>query len=329
MYPILWAGNSSNPRTLNGVPFQPDLVWVKDRTQAANHRLVDVVRGAEKTIKSNTTDSETTSEIAGTVTAFTSDGFTVQGTSTVEGVNLSGDNYVAWNWKAGGAAVTNTAGTISSQVSANTTSGFSIVTYTGTGLGSSATVGHGLGVAPSMIIIKARSTTEDWYVYHSSLGLNKYLRLNLTDAVGTATNLFNTVNSTVFNPSYTGTSGITNVAYCWSEVAGYSKFGSYTGNGSADGPFVYLGFRPRWVMIKHTNQAGNNWRLVDTARLGYNPNNYALFPSLADAEAAAVVCDMLSNGIKFRSTAQGVNGSGDTYIYAAFAENPFKYANAR
>jgi hypothetical protein len=329
----LYTGNGSSVSVTNSGSMQPDLVWGKSRSNAINNSLVDSVRGVSKSLFSNLTDAED-SAAGYYITAFNSNGFTV-GLGTT--LNTNGATYVGWQWRASNTtAVTNTAGTISSQVSANTTAGFSIATFTAPSGSTAYTVGHGLGTTPAMIIVKERGAAgNDWYVWHQSYSNTAQgnQRLNTTAAVGNSSQIWNNTapTSTVFS-SISGTavsSSTTAVAYCFAQVAGYSAFGSYTGNGSTDGTFVYLGFRPRWVLIKHTNQAGNNWRLVDTSRLGYNADNYPLFPSLADGEAATVVCDMLSNGIKFRSTAQGVNGSGDTYIYAAFAESPFKYSLAR
>jgi hypothetical protein len=331
MAATLYTGTGSSNTIVNAGSFPPALVWLKRRSASESHGWWDTVRGGSLRLESNTTgaESSTTDRFSG----ITSTGFTV--TSTDPQTNASGSTYVGWQWRGSdSSAVTNTAGSITSTVSANTTAGFSVVTWTGNGT-IGATVGHGLGVAPSMFIVKQRSSAgESWATYHISLGATKYLDLNSTGAVATSISRWNNTAPTssvfsLYNDSATNGNTSTYVAYCFAEVAGYSAFGSYTGNGSTDGTFVYLGFKPRWVMIKHTNQAGNNWRLVDTSRLGYNADNYPLFPSLADGEAATVVCDMLSNGIKFRSTAQGVNGSGDSYIYAAFAENPFKYSLAR
>jgi hypothetical protein len=329
----LWTGNNANPRTLTGLSFQPDWVWLKDRSQATNHRLVDAVRGASKTLKSNTTDAETSSEVSGTITAFTSNGFTVEGTSNVDGVNLSGDAYVGWNWKANGSGSTNTAGSITSTVSANTTAGFSIVTYTGTG--SNATVGHGLGVAPSMVIVKRRPTAgSNWPVWHIGIANTEYLMLNSTNAKTTGLAWWNSTSptSTVFSvgsdPDTNGTVAI--VAYCFAPIAGYSAFGSYTGNGSTDGPFIFIGFRPRWLMIKRTD-ATQNWAIVDTSRDTFNVSNKRLFANLSDAEDTGIpnFVDLLSNGFKFRDSNVSCNASGGTYIYMAFAETPLKFSNAR
>jgi hypothetical protein len=332
----LWTGDNTNPRSITngaaGQSFQPDLVWVKARNSGQFHVLNDSVRGAGTALglSSQAGNAEGNADIGlyGATTAFNSNGFNVgAGTSNQAFVNLSGVTYVGWQWKAGGAAVTNTSGTISSQVSANTTSGFSVVTFTGNG--STGTVGHGLGVAPSMIIQKPRSSTGSWATYHASLGAGNAVWLNLTDASASYPTVWNSTSptSSVYSVgSYMGTS--TYVAYCFAQIAGYSAFGSYTGNGSSDGPFVYTGFRPRFILTK-ASSATSSWYLRDTARSANNVAVEQLYPDLANAEANETGMDILSNGFKQRGTSSGFNASGTTYIYMAFAENPFKYANAR
>jgi len=315
--------------TVGSASFQPDWVWVKSRSAATDHALYDAVRGVQKQLESNTTTAETT-ETTG-LTAFGSTGFTV---GALAQMNTSAATYVAWQWNAGGSTVTNTSGSISAQVRANATAGFSVVTYTGTG--ANATVGHGLGVAPKMIIVKRRNGggTENWMVYHISLGAANRVLLNLTNASNTDTAIWNstTPTSTVFS---VGTSSETNantgtyVAYCFSEVAGYSKFGSYTGNLSTDGPFVFTGFRPRFVIFKRTDAVAS-WRIIDTAREPINATQTEIYPNLANAEgSAANGMDILSNGFKLRGSYAEWNASGGTYIYACFAENPFKNSLAR
>jgi hypothetical protein len=279
---------------------------------------------------SNDTNAENTN--TDTLTAFNSNGFSV---GTNGNVNTNAINIIGWQWKAGGTAVSNTAGTITSQVSANTTAGFSVVTYTGNKTATQ-TVGHGLGVAPSMIILKSRSDGAlNWYVYHSALGYTYRTFLNLTNAAS------NTSSSTVWATAPTSTvfgigdsdgvnaSAGTYVAYCFAAVAGYSAFGSYTGNGSADGPFVYLGFRPRFVMFKDATAAGGYWEIHDTSRSTYNATTARLWPNVSSAEATGADIDFLSNGFKIRTTDGTINNSGSTVIYMAFAESPFKFANAR
>ena len=324
----LYTGTGSS-RSVTGYGFSPDFVWIKERNAAADHALYDSVRGVQKQVESNNTDAETT-ETTG-LTAFNSDGFTV---GSLAQVNTNTDTYVAWAWDANGAGSTNTAGTITSTVSANTSAGFSIVTYTGTG--ANATVGHGLGVAPSFIIVKRRNTTGGWPVYTSVYGKDYALELQSTAAIQTISDFWNTANptSSVFgvNGSYASinASGGTYVAYCFAEVAGYSKFGSYTGNGSTDGPFVYTGFRPKFTLIKKSNSTGN-WMLLDSKRLDYNGASASkeLYANLALGEGTSNGPDELSNGFKIRDNYSDINASGDTYIYMAFAESPFKYANAR
>jgi hypothetical protein len=323
----LYTGNGST-QTISGLNFSPDLVWIKKRSDDRDHCLCDVVRGTSKRLRSNTTDAETTESV---VTAFNSNGFDI---GSDAGVNASSGTYVAWTWDAGSSTVTNPDGSIPSQVRANASAGFSVVTYTGTG--SNATVGHGLGVAPQMMIVKRRSTTDDWAVYHSAIGATKFLYLNLTSAQDTASTRWQDTapSSTVFSIGTSGQvngSGSTYVAYCFAPVSGYSSFGSYTGNGSADGPFVYTGFRPRWIMWKNSG-SGNDWRIVDTTRGNYNLVNSAyLYPNIDGVENtnANDAMDILSNGFKFRTSAEPSNASGFTYVYAAFAEHPFATARAR
>jgi hypothetical protein len=339
---LLYAGDSSTSRNVTGLSFQPDFSWFKNRSSASyGNELYNSVMGAgaANALGSNNTNaagggSET---VYGYMSAFLSNGVTVNKGSTDAGyVNQSGSNYVAWNWKAGGSSSSNTSGSITSTVSVNQTAGFSVVTYTGSG--SSATVGHGLGVAPSMIIVKNRSSASyGWFVWQTSFGTagnTDYINLNLSDAKGSggAVSMWNNTvpTSSVFSiGTYAGVNNNTNnfVAYCWSEIAGFSKFGSYTGNGSTDGPFVYTGFRPRWVMIKRTDST-SDWYIWDTSRDTYNVEAATLLADTSGAETSATSIDDLSNGFKCRS-ATVVNASGGTYVYACFAENSFKYSLAR
>jgi len=303
--------------------FSPDWVWTKCRSFAGfSNVLNDIIRGATKDLSSNNTDAESTN--VNGLTAFASDGYSL---GSAAGLNASSQTYVGWCWDAGSSTVSNTQGSITSQVRANASAGFSVVTYTGSG--ANATVGHGLGVAPQMMIVKRRSTSDDWAVFHSSIGATKFLYLNLTSAADTASTRWQDTapSSTVFS---IGTSGQVNgssstyVAYCFAPVAGYSAFGSYTGNGSADGPFVYTGMRPRWVLIKKSSGT-ENWRLHDTARSSYNVMQSLLFPNIIQQETtnAEYNLDVLSNGFKIRTNVAGsMNDSGATYIYAAFAEAP-------
>jgi len=329
MAATLYTGTGSNlsvSNAVNGISYQPDLVWIKNRNSTQSHCLYDSVRGATKQLNSNNTGAEGT--YAG-VSSFDSGGFSV---GTADN-NTNTYTYVAWQWKAGTTSASNTNGSITSTVSVGATQGFSVVTYTGTG--ANATVGHGLGVAPSMIIVKSRDVAGvSWNVYHISLGNTKSIYLNLTNAPDTNAGFWNNTSptSSVFS---VGTIVDTNqstknfVAYCFSAVAGYSAFGLYTGNGSADGPFVYLGFRPRWILVKCSSASVTNWHLQDTSRAPYNVENALLFPNLSNAETSGATLDGLSNGFKLRDTNADYNGSGQTFIYMAFAENPFKNSLAR
>ena len=319
----LYTGTGSS-NSVTGVGFQPDWVWIKDRGSNANHHLFDAVRGVTKDIISNSSNAQGTD--AQKLTAFGADGFTV---GTNGNVNGSSANMVSWNWKAGtGQGSSNTDGSINTTyTSVNTTSGFSISQYTGTG--SNATIGHGLGAVPKMIIVKNTSTTDSWMVYHVGSGSNAYLHLETTNAAlspSTAQFQATTPTSSLF---YVGTADGTNksssnmIAYCFAEKTGYSKFESYTGNGSTNGSFIYTGFKPAFVMVKQTNASGEDWFICDTKREGYNAENNRLLPNLSSAESTDSPIDILSNGFKARLSGANVNASGGTYIYMAFAENPF------
>jgi len=345
---VAYSGNGSSPRNVvTNLAFQPDFAWLKCRNAAYNHTLFDSVRGAGSTkgLSSNVTDAEglggsasATSQY-GYVSAFNSDGIQVT-TGSIDDlyVNDSSATYVAWNWKANGTGVSNTAGTITSTVSANTTSGFSIVTYTGQEP-TPGTIGHGLGTAPFMIITKNRSGTGNWAVYHKFMDASSpqayYAQLNSTSARINATDIWNNTapTSTVFSVGNAGTtnaSGSSFVAYCFAPINSYSAFGSYTGNGSTDGPFVFCGFRPRFILVKSSSGAFD-WHITDTSRSTYNQADTVLFPnsSAAETNGGGYYYDLLSNGFKCRNLGSATNGSGATYIYAAFAENPLKFSNAR
>ncbi len=326
-----YSGNGTSQTITNASGFAPDFVWIKGRNYADNHTLWNTVVGAQKSLSSDTTTAETTR--ANALTAFASNGFTL-GTDTI--VNYSAGTYVGWQWKANGTGSSNTAGSITSTVSANPTAGFSVVTYTGDGnLGS--TVGHGLGVAPKMVIVKNRNNGgAGWYVYHASVGNTGALFLNQTSAVASTSSYWNntTPTSSVFTIGDSGgvnQSTYPHVAYCFAEVAGYSKFGSYTGNGSAtDGTYIHLGFKPKFIMFKRSDST-SNWMLFDGARDLSNITDSYLYPNLSQTEgtSSSLGVDFLSNGVKIRADYSDCNASGGTYVFAAFAETPFKYSLAR
>ena len=326
----LYTGNATDDTAITGVGFTPSFLWGKNRTDSTNHYFIDAVRGVTKEINSNNTDVEGTD--ATLIKSFDSDGFTLGNGS----LNQSSKDFVAWNWKANGQGSSNTDGSINTTyTSANTTSGFSISTYTGTG--SAGTIGHGLGVAPAMIIVKRLTgSAEAWTVYHQSLDASapqdKYLHLNSTDAVMDSAGMWNDTAPTtsVFSVGSTGVtngSGGTFVAYCFAEKTGFSKFGSYVGNGNADGSFQYLGFKPAFVIIKGSSNT-ENWHMYDNKRDTGNPTDQALQPNTSSAEFTETnVLDFLSNGFKLRVTGGGHNGSGVSYIYMAFAEAPLVSSN--
>ena len=323
----LWTGNSGTQSITNSGSMQPDCVWIKNRTGGNNHARFDSVRGATLRLYETTLDEQTETN---TLTSFNSNGFSL---GSGPAVNSTSNNYVGWQWKAGGAAVTNTAGTITSTISANTTSGFSVVTYTGNAT-SSQTVGHGLGVTPTLFILKSRGV-QVWNVYSLAAGItgNTILQLNDTDGSVTGGNISLTASSTTIgfgSASQVNGSGVNFVAYCFAPVAGYSSFGSYVGNSSNDGTFIYTGFRPAFVLYKKANGV-DGWYIFDTKRNPYNLANASL---RADSSSAEVVDGpgqilILSNGFKQANANTIGNSSSFTYIYMAFAEYPFKYANAR
>ena len=318
----LYTGTGAS-QSITGVGFQPDWTWIKQRTGTQEHWLVDAVRGTTQFLESNSSNAESSDGATG-FTSFDSDGFTV---NTSARTNQSSNTYASWNWLGANGTASNTDGSITSTVSANTTSGFSIVSYTGTG--ANATVGHGLGVAPSMIIIKARSAPESWTVYHKNLTSASYnLTLNDTSAETNNPSHFNSTapTSSVFSIGTSGrvnVSSQTQIAYCFAEKKGFSKFGSYTGNGSTDGTFVYTGFKPAFILLKITNTYSDVWFIFDNKRDSFNLTNNRLIPNLNVTETTQEGSDFLSNGFKLRTTSTGTNASGANYIYMAFAENPF------
>ena len=324
---ILRTGNyaGSGTTAITGVGFAPGLMWEKKRNGTSIHSWLDQVRGNGKQLQSESTGAETTTS---QYASIDSDGFTVNNSADYG----TSSNLVSWHWKANGAGSSNSDGSTTATVSANTTAGFSIVSWTGTG--SATTLGHGLGTTPQVILVKNRSEVYGWQMYHPGLGgNNKYISINSSDAVATDTASWNNTapTSSVFS---VGASDANNkntnniIAYCYAEKKGYSKFGSYIGNGNANGRFVYTGFKPAFVLIKNITDAGELWEMFDNKRIGYNPKNHRLYASTNDAEdTSAERLDLLSNGFKIRTTGSHVNESGDTMIYMAFAENPIIGSN--
>ena len=320
---LTYTGDGTDNRSITGLGFQPDFCWFKDRTGANSHNLFDSVRGVNKPLISNSTSAELTG--FNLFNSFDSDGFTISG-ATADNTNFNGNNFVSWSWLADGTGVSNTDGSIASTVSANTTSGFSIVTYTGTAV-SGATVGHGLGVAPSVVILKNR-TGYDWQSYWSALGNTRSMVLNSNSTGNTGTGFWNNTNpsSSVVTLGNDGSHSGNCVMYCFAEKKGFSKFGSYTGNGNNDGTFVYLGFKPAFVMVKNTVNNARNWTIIDNKRNTFNPETQWLYPNTSDIEltASSYPVDFVSNGFKIRTgVASYFNTSGENYIYMAFAESPF------
>ena len=315
----LYNGTGSN-QSITGVGFQPDWVWIKERNGTNEHNLFDAVRGTTKRIESSTTAAEQTSST--TLTAFGSDGFTVGNNG---GTGQSGGNYVAWNWKANGQGSSNTDGSINTTyTSVNTTAGFSISQYTGTG-SAGATFGHGLGSKPAMIIFKCLSVAgPSWVVYHQSKGATYTLYLDQTSAGGASAEMLNNTEPTssliTLGNGTSSNSSAPTIAYCFSEKVGYSKFGSYIGNGNVDGTFIYTGFKPAFVMVKNTS-ATENWIIFDNTRPGRNLTDALLKPNLNNVESTnGVKFDLLSNGFKARVNDAEGNSSGASYIYMAFGQ---------
>jgi hypothetical protein len=326
---VIYTGDGDgSSKTISGVGFQPDFIWIKDRSTALDHNLSDAVRGVTKNLFSNTTGAETTD--AESIQSFNADGFTVGNAN-----NINNDHpYVAWNWKAGNATLGTgdfTQGNLASTCSRNVDAGFSIVSYTGNAT-NAATIGHGLSKAPDMVIVKNRDRAAGWHVGGAEIGngSTQYLNLHTTGAIDDATTGFQAFTSTTFQigtDTDWNASGEDIIAYCFHSVDGYSKVGSYTGNGNADGTFIYTGFRPRFILTKPSSYA-HNWTIIDTERDTYNPVENFLHPNLTNAEIDLPWIDIVSNGFKFRNTHVSINGSY-TYIYLAFSEVPFKFANAR
>ena len=334
----LYTGDDTNNRQI-ALDWSPDFTWIKARNVAYSHILFDRIRGLGFSFNSNGTNADRNvgSEFSWSNSGCTTDSFTVDRGSN-ESLNESSRPMVAWNWLGANGTASNSDGSITSTVSANTTAGFSIVSYTGTG--SNATIGHGLGSAPKMIIFKSRSNADAWSVYNVNIGSANNLTLNNTDGTTSNATMFNSIDATssvfsVGTHNRTNRSSGTFVAYCFAEKTGYSKISSYTGNGNADGTFVYTGFKPAFTIIKRTD-ATDNWFIQDNIRQANanfdgNPVNIVIQGDLTNAEtnASSRSVDYLSNGFKIRTTNGGWNASGGNFIYMAFAENPFKNSNAR
>ena len=319
---VLYAGNDQNSRAVTGVGFQPDWAWLKNRSSGYSHQTFDRVRGtAPGALYVDQTNAVDTNY---PISSFDSDGITLRASSHVS-QNGNNDNFVLWNWKAGNSAgSSNSDGSITSTVSVNTTAGFSIVKFSGTG--ANATVGHGLGTAPAFYVVKGINKVHDWRIFHQSLGATKSMELNERNAANTASGNWNDTAPTnsVFSLgtfSAVNESGKDYIAYCFAEKKGYSKFGSYTGNNSTDGPFIYTGFKPAWVMWKKTDT--EDWGVSDNKRDTSNVLNLKLRPNSNSVESTANAhMDFLSNGFKWRSASGEFNASGGTYLYHAFAEEP-------
>ena len=322
---VIYSGSNSN-QSITGVGFQPDWVWIKNRSSTPSHMLNDAVRGAGKQINSDSSNAELDRTY---FQSFDSDGFSLEG--NVSDYNQNSSNFVSWNWLGANGTASNTDGSITSTVSANTTAGFSIVSWTGTG--SNATIGHGLGSAPQVVLLKERNGTNNWLMSHQPLSASlgdytRFITLNSTAAVSGAGNVVfqsSAFTSSVFN---VGTSAGSNgsgqnyIAYCFAEKKGYSKFGIYTGNANAEGTFIHTGFKPAFIMLKPTSTTGN-WFILDNKRNSFNVVDQYIRGNLNNADATFSMVDFVSNGVKIITSDASINGSGVSYIYMAFAENPF------
>ena len=322
----LYTGTGATGQAQTGVGFQPDMTWIKCRSNAQNHMLQDAVRGATKQSFPNTTGAETSWTNA--LTSFDSDGFTVAGSD--EG-GASSKTYVAWSWKANGSGSSNSDGSITSTVSANTTSGFSIVKWTGTG--ANATIGHGLGTTPQTIFVKSLADAENWCVYHKNIGNTHSLFLNTISGDSSNAKFWNNTSPTsttfsVGDGNEVNGSGDGMIAYCFTGLKGFSNFGTYNGNGNANGPFIYTGFKPNWIMIKRSDSS-DNWFLQDIKRSPFNviDDYFTAQADSAEATNSAVNIDSLSNGFKIRNTDSGYNTSGAKYLYWTFADEPLVASN--
>jgi hypothetical protein len=322
----LYTGNGGN-QTITGVGFKPDWTWFKSRDAGNSHALVDIVRGTTKVLYSDTNSTEQTISAQ----TFNSDGFALVQDGGANSINSNGSTKVAWSWRASGTSgSSNTDGSTTSTVSANTTAGFSIVKYTNPSSGSPFTVGHGLGSPPKVIMVKnITGSAQNWGVWHTGIGFGKYLQLNTTIAEASANLVTATSNTTFSTYSDHHTSGVDLIAYCFAEKKGFSRFGSYVGNGSVSGPFIYTGFKPAFFLWKRSNSTGG-WYQMDSVRDTYNPVEKTLGANDSSAESAFGTgndTDFFSNGLKIRSTGGDINTSGGTYIYMAFAEEPLVSSN--
>ena len=321
---VLWTGDGTDDRNITGVGFQPDMVWEKKRNEAGSHRIADSVRGATNVLFPDLSNAEASRP--NEFQAFISDGFQIGSDSNFNG---SSNTHVGWSWLASNTTASNTDGDITSTVSANTTAGFSIVSWTGNGTAGQ-TIGHGLGAVPNIIITKGRSSALNWFLFDSMSSYLKRLKLNTTDAQADTDGLNDTApTSSLFTVSGGGEKHKWSYLY-WVFIRrkkGYSKFGNYTGNGNADGTFVYTGFKPAWVMLKRTNASDRHWIVLDNKRNTFNPMDKDVNPDRNNAEQTNIRFDAVSNGIKFRLGSGATNASGGSYIYMAFAESPFVNSN--
>jgi hypothetical protein len=328
----LYTGNNST-QSISGLKFSPDLAWFKGRSGTYWHAVVDSVRGRSSGLSTNSTNAEYTSSAANDLVSFDSTGFTLGPVSNWSSINRNGESLVAWTWDAGSSTVSNTDGTITSQVRANPSAGVSVATWTSASSSTTNSFGHGLAKTPEFIVMKSRNNAgnnSNWWVYHSAIGATKRLYLNTTDAATTTNVWVSGPSSSVVNIKSGAWQPGDWITYAFAPVEGFSAFGSYTGNGSNDGPFVYTGFRPRYLLIKGTSLS-HNWYVFDSSRDSYNGVQAFLNPpgSNAESTAAGVLYDFTSNGFKLRSGNGELNGNSYNYIYAAFAEHPFKTSRAR
>ena len=322
----LYTGNGST-QSITGVGFQPDFVWIKDRTNTYDNAVFDAIRGATKRIVTNSGNGESTASTD--LTSFESDGFNLGAGSNV---NNNSNNFVSWNWKMNGAGSSNSDGSVTSTVSVNSTADMSIVTWTGTG--SAATIGHGLSGTPDYIIVKCLASGENWMIWSNLMAANEYLRLSTNAAIATGSNEWNNTLPaasvfTVGSENTTNKSGAGMVAYCFKNVKGFSHAGSYIGNGNGNGIFAYTGFKPKFILFKRAVGGTDSWFINDTARATFNPSTAYMRPNETSAEgtSSAHKIDIVSNGFKVRSTDTAYNTSGNTYTYLAFAEEPLVSSN--